>query len=532
MARKLAQEANHNQSGEDVKRPLLGRRDYLRVGAGALIAGVGAGIGASPAAGDGREYETVTLDPGEQLGYVIEDGERFGDILIDQTASGAMLSLRVAENANDWVIENVGWKGLAPSGGNRQETFLINVRGNGRIENVFIDQRDHTGGPGSDVGGIWTYSDSHHGHVRCRHNFIAGCGNNACYPSGDGWSHNPASGTVEHYRSYHRDNTVSNFRPGQEDCYVRECVSVVNDPDGTRGGYPSTGSQLSRAIWAWHHPNIYVENSVIWHDPDDVNPAEPFWATLRSGSAGNACELQLVDCEINPSWEEAGYDLFPRNAGGGSNGRHVEFHGLGYEPHVSVLGDGVPTTPEMAATGERNLPPELGTAPSGGVGEFEQPDAGAFESPGHGEETALTQYPYELQVDPLGSSGRTIYRVEFDGATAVGEQPLNAIVVDGVARGGVSPRERYDNVYFDGAIANVDIHDGGDARLIIVDPHREEPIGLYHNGEWRGLEETDAAATEPGTSDDPDTRNLAVAGGLGSAGVSGYMAKDRVDWSR
>ncbi len=532
MARKLAEDGNDHETNEDVTEGLLGRRDCLKAGAGALLAGAGVALGASPAAADGHEYQTVSLDPGQQLVYVIEDGERLGDVLVDQTASGAMLSLRVAEDANDWVIENVGWKGLAPSGSNRQETFLINVRGNGRIENVFIDQRDHAGRPGSDVGGIWTYSDSHHGHVRCRHNFIAGCGNNACYPSGDGWSQNPASGTVEHYRSYHRDNTVSNFRPGQEDCYVRECVSVVNDPDGTRGGYPSTGSQLSRAIWAWHHPNIYVENTQIWHDPDDVNPAEPFWATLRSRSAGNSCELQLVDCDINPSWEEAGRDLVPRNAGGGTNGRHVDFHGLGYDPDVSVLGEGVPTTPEMAAAGERNLPPELGTAPSGGVGEFRRRDVEAFESMDHQEGTAEPRYPYELQIEPLGASGRTIYQVEFDGAIDVGDQPRNAIVLDGVARGGVTPREAYDNVYFDGTIEDVDLHGPGAARLILVDAYREDPIGVYYDGEWLALEETDAEATEIGTGQDANPRNQAVARGLGSVGVSGYIAKESLDWSR
>lgn len=348
---------------------LFGRRNYLKLGGAAIAALAGFTMGTTPALANDDEYEVIELDPGEQRAHDLEDGEAFENVLIDQTAEGAMFALRVDEDADDWAIRNVGWKGVAPSGGARDYTFLMHVRGSGVIENIFIDQRNHDGGQGSDVGGIWTYSDSHHGHIECRHNFIAGCGNNASYSSGDGWGHYDATGTIEHYRSYHRDNTVSNYRPGLPECYVRECVSVINDPEGTRGGYPSTGSQMSRAVWAWHHPEIVMEDSAIWHDPDDVQPAIPFWATLRDGSGGSQCELHVVDCDINESWTEAGNQV--RRSGDDTERRRVNFDELGTEPDVSILGEGVPTTPEMAAAGERNLPPELGTAPSGGVGEFD-----------------------------------------------------------------------------------------------------------------------------------------------------------------
>ena len=384
MARKLDDDPSHDRSRDPTvshaRDGLLGRRTYLKTGVATAVAGsgfLGVASGLSGASnnpvqmttlnGDDR-YRVVRLDENEQRQYEISDGENFEHVLIDQSAEGAMFSLAVAEGANDWSIQNVGWKGRAPSE-DRDFTFLIHVRGHGQIENVFIDQRNHDGDTeGSDVGGIWTYSDSHHGHVDCRHNFIAGCGNNGCYVSGDGWDHNEATGTVSHFRSYHRDNTVSNFRPGRPGSTIRECVSVAHDPDGRRGSYPTSDGKTCRAIWAWHNPDITMEDCAIWHDPTDYAVAPPFWATHRSGdkrSDGEYCELSVINCDINASWTEAGNDLIGH---GGTDRRRVEFEGLGTSPTVAVLGDGVPLTAEMAAAGGRELPPDLGTAPSGGHG--------------------------------------------------------------------------------------------------------------------------------------------------------------------
>ena len=371
------QRQNDHPKSHDNGGVYLGRRGCLKLGAAAIAAGTGAAALPGSTLADTEEYETIRLEPGEQRVHYLADGESFENVLIDQTAEGAMFAIRVEDGANDWAIRSVGWKGVAPTGGSREFVFLIYAQGDGVIENIFIDQRNHNGGVGSDVGGIWTYSDAHHGHIECRHNFIAGCGNNGSYDSGDGWDHYAAEGILSHEYCYHRDNTPSNFRPGKPGSYVRNCVSIANDPEGTRGPYPgNSDTQLTRACWAWHNPDIVMENCSIWWDPDDVQPAPPFWVTHSSDSEGTEGELHVIDCDINASWEEAGNKLTPDNFGGsGSSTRSVHFDGLGNDPDISVLGDGVPTTPEMAAAGMRNLPPELGTAPSGGVGEFGQAEA-------------------------------------------------------------------------------------------------------------------------------------------------------------
>ena len=452
-------------------------------------------------ADDGEDYDTIVLAPGEQRIHRLSDGERFENVLIDQTAENSMFALGVEEGANDWVIRNVGWKGRAPIGGNREYTFLVHVRGDGLIENIFIDQRDPEGGDGSDVGAIWTYTQSHHGHIECRHNFIAGCGNNGCYDSDDGFGHQSSTGSVSHYRSYHRDNAPSNFRPGKSDSELRECVSVANDPDGRRGGYPSNGSQLCRAIWAWHNPDIRAIDCAFWWDPDDVSPSTPFWTTHRSStSEGSRCSLHLIDCDLNDSWEAAGNSLAFE-----SGNASVEFENLGNSPSVAVLGDGVPLTPEMAAAGQRALPPELGTAPSGGAGD---PEGEVTNPPSWDYEDAdgvHTDLPYELVIEHDEPGERVIYEIEFDGAVEVGEFEHNASVENGVASGGVGPTRGIDNVYFDGEIVSIAAEHVDHATFYLADAQERELLEELDLDDFavvpNGVEDEEREDDEPGDDD-------------------------------
>ncbi len=367
------------------------------------------------------------------------------------------------------------------------------MAGDGLIENIFIDQRDHDGGTGSDVGGIWTYSDRHHGHIQCRHNFIAGVGNNACYDAGDGWAHMESTGTVGHEYCYHRDNTPSNFRPGKTDSYVRNCVAIANDPTGKRGGYPANDSQLTRACWAWHNPDIRMENCAIWWDPDDVAPSSPFWATVRDGSESTTCSLRVVDSNINASWDDS------LTYGGGD----VIFENLGHEPSIDVLGEGVPVTPEMAARGERALPPEVGTAPGGGHGETtatepepdpEPTDEWSYESASG----VHTDLPYELVIEHTDPGERVTYEVEFEGSVEVGEWEYNATLDGRVATGGVGPETGLDNIYFDGGILRFDVTNADHARFLLADAQDREVVSELDPADFPGetTDEEDPLAYE------------------------------------
>ncbi len=419
---------------------------------------------------DPASYRTIVLDPGEQRVYELSDGEAFENVLIDQRAEGAMFVITTAPGASNWTIRNVGWKGLAPTGSERIQTFLINVAGDGVIENIFLDQRDHNGGgPGSDVGAIWTYSDRHHGHIECRHNFIAGVGNNGCYDAGDGWAHMESTGTVSHEYSYHRDNTPSNFRPGKTGSVVRNCVAVANDPDGLRGGYPATGSQLTRACWAWHNPDIRLENCAIWWDPADVAPSAPFWATVRSRSESANCSLRVIDCDINASWSEAN----SLSHGSGD----VIFENLGNDPGVGVLGEGVPLSPEMAARGERALPPELGTAPGGGHDPAEATAPSSTESWSYDRASGVhTDLPHELVIEHVDPGERVTYEIEVVGEIEPGEFEYPPTVDGSVARGAVGPDRGLDNLYYDGQITGLEGENLDRVRIARADPQSREIV--------------------------------------------------------
>lgn len=560
MARKVERETHETAAAaERTGGSSLPRRGYLTLGATAIAGLFGfAGGATTVGATDDQPYETIELDPGEQRSYTISDGERFENVLIDQTAPGSMFSLLVEEGANDWVIRNVGWKGLAPTGGgNREYTFLIHVRGDGRIENVFIDQRNHDEGEGSDVGGIWTYPDTHHGHIDCRHNFIAGCGNNASYTSGDGWAHYASTGTVSHFRSYHRDNTVSNFRPGRPGCTVRECVSVVNDPDGTRGSYPTTDSQMSRAMWAWHNPDIRMEDCAIWHDPDDVQATAPFWATWHGqDSDGSFAELTVTNCAINSSWEAAGHDLVLDQYGGsGNDDRRVTIEGLSYDPTVDILGDGVPTTAEMAAAGERTLPPALGSAPSAGHGDFREDQTSQQVARTYADVDGVhTELPYEFIVEPDEAGEQVAFEVTIDGTVERGELADETAVTGNEARGHVGPDGGIENLYFDGDIIDLSVDNEDDAVYYLADAQEREIIERIDPASYRGTDSTGANGRRQtenavefneyggevqntnevhmtGTTDDTDgtgnpaMRRASLFGAIGSLGAAGYVFK-------
>lgn len=545
MARKL-RSGGRAAHGEEQSQLIgrIDRRSYVKLGmaAAAGIATVGSTVGTSAAEStevfaDGESYETIELSEGEQRAYDISDGETFENVLIDQTAPGSMFAIRVDQGANDWTIRNIGWKGLAPTGSNNRDyTFLIHARGDGVIENIFIDQRNHDGGEGSDVGGLWTYSGSHHGHIDCRHNFIAGCGNNASYSSGDGYEHNDATGTIRHYRSYHRDNAVSNFRPGNPGSLVEECVSVANDPAGTRGPYPTGGTKLCRAFWGWHHPDLTMRNSAIWHDPDDVQASAPFWATHRTNSEGSYCEINIIDCDINASWEAAGNSLIGH---GGTNTRRVNIDGLGYNPDISVLGDGVPTTPEMAAAGVRNLPPELGTAPSGGTGVFE-PEPSESDPWSYDSAAGIhTDLPYELVIDHVESGGYVSYEVEFDGDVEEGEWEYNGRADGSVVTGGMGPNRGLDNIYFEGDIIAFEVENADHARYYIADAQEREIIDEITPDQFPE-ESTESCikivhdefneSTEATVEDEESMslrRQSGIVGGIGTVGATGYLFLQR-----
>ena len=300
---------------------------------------------------EGEEYEVWTIS-GKQI-YDLSDGEELSNVLIDQSAKGACLTIR-ARNKSGWAVRNVGFVGVGREGdgGNRFQLQMSVPEGEkGLIENVWANGKARDGQRASRLGGIYIRS-SHAGHVDVRHTYMEGFGNNAIYASSVG-KDGGNDGTVTIENCYHRDNTSTQFRIGSPGSVVRNSVGVVDDPDGKRGAYPGTkNTKNARGVWGKHYRDQRFENCAFYVSPDDVEPDGVFEARYIKGrSHGPEAVVQAVDCDVNPG--------APAIKGSTSNAT-VSIEGLGESPTVGVIQDGgVPTTAKMAALGEREMPPEV-----------------------------------------------------------------------------------------------------------------------------------------------------------------------------
>lgn len=332
----------------------IGRRSVLKLAGGAIAAsalGFGTGTAAAIDVSTADGYEVWTVDG--QAVYDLSDGETLANVLVDQTASGACLTIR-ARNRTDWTVRNVGFLGVgrAGDGSNR---FQLQVSapsgGQGLVENVWANGKARNGQAATELGGVYVRS-AHAGHLDVRHTYIEGFGNNAVYASAVG-KDGGNDGSVQLENCYHRDNTVSQFRIGSADSLVRHCVGVVDDPAGERGPYPGTeDNRNARGIWAKHVPGLRVEHSSFYVAPDDVQPDGAFEARYIHGrSHGGSAALAAVDCDLNSD--------APTVASSTSDAA-VSFTRRGAAPTVAVLQEGgVPLSPVMAARGERAMPPAL-----------------------------------------------------------------------------------------------------------------------------------------------------------------------------
>ena len=345
--------------GNPERRPAVGstRRAVLKgslVGAGIATFSTGLASPSSGSAGDPlpTQYDTVTVpsnnDPKRNPTVRLGSGDVLENVLIDQTAPGAQG--RIVATGDDWVIRNVGFRGVGrwDDGEQGESFFHLYVSGNGRIENLHIDDREPPGTRGTTNAGGALVARGHGGRIDVRNTFVAGCGNNAFYGGNPG-SGGGGDGVVTFENCYHRDNTVSQFRIGTPGSYVENCVVVVDDPEGRRGQYPN-GSKNARGVLARHHEDLTADSCTIHVSPDDVDTDPAFVSWHRSGqSNGATCRLEVVDCDVSPDTQR-----IERNSGG-----DVVFaggSGPGRDPTVAVVDEGVPLSPEMAARGDRARP--------------------------------------------------------------------------------------------------------------------------------------------------------------------------------
>lgn len=293
--------------------------------------------------------ETIALDPGEDITYDLEDGETFENVLIDQREPLSTYSIR-ARQKSGWTIRNVGWLGAGYDGNDHFHTLLsCPSGGSGLVENIYIYGKDDA--PGSVPDGQDRMAGNyirkpHAGDITFRRSYvegsIGGIYGSACGKDGGG------NGRLVIENCFHRDNTSYQFRIGTPDSAVRNCVGVVDDPQGLRTPYPGSGSLNARGVWGKHFPDQRVENSSFVMTPRDVNTGGVFEARYITGrSDGRRAQLTANNCDVNAD--------APVLTGSTSNAT-VEVNNLGNNPSLAPLGAGVPTSPEDAANGILSLP--------------------------------------------------------------------------------------------------------------------------------------------------------------------------------
>ncbi len=461
-------EATDANEDTDASEELLARRSVLKLtgaAVGATAIGSMSAFGTANAAveiSSEGDYEVWTVS-GKEV-YDLSDGEELSNVLIDQTADGACLTIR-SRNKTNWTVRNVGFLGVGQVGGGAN-AFQLQVSapsgGHGLVENVWANGKARNGQSGTELGGIFVRS-SHAGHIDIRHTYMEGFGNNAVYGSAPG-KDSGNNGSVSLENCYHRDNTVSQYRIGSPGSSVRNCVGVVDDPAGDRGPYPGTASnQNARGIWGKHFRNQVIENSVFYISPDDAQPDGAFEARYISGrSHGDEAVVEAMGCDVNEG--------APRLTGSTSNAR-VNLTDLGENPTVTVIQNGgVPLSPEMAARGDRSMPPELPGA------ESSDPSDGGDDTSDGSDDGSTSELDRTLTVDGTGTSW-TDY--EFTVSGEIAENPdvgtigtgdsIDGSTASGFVNGGI------DGYLFSGDVVDITVDGGAD---IVVDGQIVDPATI------------------------------------------------------
>lgn len=316
-------------------------------------------------------YETITLNSGEyrNLGQ-LGDGETFEDVLIDCTAPNSAFKLNAV--GDGWTIRNVGVLGAPWRNDGRDDDHLFNVAGDGTVENLFIDARRRDGGQLTSMGGVRA-KRSHSGTVVMRNTCIAGMGNNASYASSAG-KNGGGNGVFIYDSCYHRDNTPSNFRPGTSGSEVRNCVSISDDPECRRGEYKGTRQARGiRGVWVNHCPNQTIRNTSFYQTSRDCSSNGGFGykqvaieaRCISKGNCGNT-GVTIENCRFGGS-SMNGNRLQVSQEGCSVNVNGPSVGSQSGNPTTDVLQNGgVPLNPEMAARGERSIPPGMEYMPLGG----------------------------------------------------------------------------------------------------------------------------------------------------------------------
>lgn len=251
----------------------------------------------------------------------LSDGGTFQNKIIE--ASGGVT---ITAEGSGWAIRNIGIRGMVGGG------TPIKVKGDGIIENVYL-------GDGVSGGsGVFIHPD-HSGTIRVRGSHFAGFDEHAVYGSapGNGSSHpNPGGGGTYVAQDCYVTNCISGFRTGTSGSKVENCVVDV----GTLRS-PVNHSGNGRAHWVYYNDAEVIDSDLKGR----LVVGGKAW-THQNTSTISFSNTRFTGNILNKTGNPDAVD-----ESGLSDGADVS---------ESNIPEGVPMTPEEAATGLYN------TAPPGG----------------------------------------------------------------------------------------------------------------------------------------------------------------------
>ncbi|WP_226007314.1 hypothetical protein [Natrinema salinisoli] len=315
--------AQNSRTSETESTPTAGRnseltrRNYVRSIAAVATAATAIGGAGTAAAQD--DYEVIEAQ-GQTI--TIDAGQTWENKLIDMTTGQDIV---VTAHSSDWTIRNIGFKGENTSG-TGSATFGISDTSGGTctVENVYLGDGSSSGNGNPNGHGqtaFWVAPD-HNGHIDFKNVNIQNFADNAIYGSAPG---NKGGGTIHIDSSFAANCYVSHFRLGTEGSKVTNSSVYVDSSEGYVG----------RGIWAWAPGTVEVEGCQI--EMNGQNNA------IVAGANGNPTEVTVTDSDYD---DQAGISE--------EAGSSVQLgDGVGTDPEA-VIPEGVPTSPEEAASGSQN----------------------------------------------------------------------------------------------------------------------------------------------------------------------------------
>ena len=482
-------ESGRGSTGDDSG--LLDRRAYLRL-TGATVAGVAAtsaGSGAVSAA----SVETIEVSSGEEERIELDGGDTLENTIIDVSARGASVAIRARTRGGDIAIRNVAIEGVDTQADDTINVAAYDEDATVTIENCYFgDGGEDDAGDGAGEGeGCIFVNASHAGDLLIRNVHVANF-ETGIYASAPG---NPPveskpdkqvgeGGTVRIEDTYLANVEKSGYKLGSTGSYVEN--SIAKDAG---------------------NPVFVVWNEIDARDVDIRNRGEEaFNVGYKFDPAGEEAVAVIEDCRA----EAERYVVGPGSARGE----------VDPNPDLSPP-DGVPMSPEEAASGEDGSDGGGGDGGSGDDGGSDGGDDGSGDDGGDGG----SDLPNRLRVQATGDL--TTYEFTVSGDLEAGPEfdtDGTDVISGSTGRGRVNTTGS-DDFYFGGEITRFE----RDGELeVYVDGERVDPDSFLP----RELRVSNREYDEPATYEFSISEDLAATDSVNTTDgdeINGRSADGRVN---